>query len=216
MIAMRVFIDIETLPPERERLAQYPKLCDCDETEFRKLALDGDYGRVLVIGVIVERNGRIALNGCLGRDRQTLNFHLEERRTLASFWKLLKDFDPKHDTIIGHNILFFDLKILYKRSYINRVQPSVMLSFARYKSQPIFDTMHEWNKWDMRKFISLDELAQVLGLPSSKDNNINGSRVYEQFCEGCHKEIADYCMRDVRLTRSIYYRLTSPEAAEPE
>ena len=52
--------------------------------------------------------------------------------------------------------------------------------------------MHEWNKWDMRKFISLDELARVLGLRSSKDDNINGSRVYERFYEGCHKEIADY------------------------
>jgi predicted PolB exonuclease-like 3'-5' exonuclease len=96
------------------------------------------------------------------------------------------------------------------------VQPSVTLSFARYKSQPIFDTVYEWNKWDMRKLISLDELTRVLGMRSSKDSNINGSRVYERFCEGCHKEIADYCMRDVRLTRSIYYRLTQPEKAESE
>src|SRR5829696_10275873 len=108
--AMRVFVDIETLPPERDALARHPKLRDCDEAEFRRLALDGDYGRVLVIGVIIERGGKVVLSGCLGRERRTLNLHLEERRTLASFWKLLKDFDPKRDTIIGHNVLSFDLK----------------------------------------------------------------------------------------------------------
>ncbi|HZT59977.1 MAG TPA: hypothetical protein VFA21_15310 [Pyrinomonadaceae bacterium] len=166
-MAMRVFADIETLPPERDALAHHPKLSGCDETEFRRLALDGDYGRVLVIGIIIERDGRIALSGCLGRDRQTMNFHLEERRTLIGFWKLLKDFDPKRDTIIGHNILSFDLKVIYKRSYINRVQPSLTLSFARYKSQPIFDTMYEWNKWDTRKLISLDELARAEGRSAS-------------------------------------------------
>lgn len=215
-MVMRVFADIETLPPERDVLAHHPKLCGCDEAEFRKLALDGDYGRVLTIGIIVERDGQVVHRGCLGRDRQSMNFHLEERRTLAGFWKLLKDFNPHRDIIIGHNIFSFDLKIIYKRSYVNRVQPSIALSFARYKSQPIFDTMHEWNKWDLRKFVSLDELATILGLPSSKDGGINGSQVYEQFCEGYHNEIANYCMRDVRLTRSIYYRLTQPVAVEPE
>jgi hypothetical protein len=84
-MVMRVFADIETLPPERDVLAHHPKLCGCDEAEFRKLALDGDYGRVLTIGIIVERDGQVVHRGCLGRDRQSMNFHLEERRTLAGF-----------------------------------------------------------------------------------------------------------------------------------
>jgi hypothetical protein len=46
--------------------------------------------------------------------------------------------------------------------------PSVELSFARYRSQPIFDTMHQWNKWSPRKYVSLDRLAKILGLESSK------------------------------------------------
>jgi D-tyrosyl-tRNA(Tyr) deacylase len=31
--------------------------------------------------------------------------------------------------------------------------------------------------------------------------------LYDHFCEGCHQEIADYCMRDVELVRKIYYRM---------
>jgi 3'-5' exonuclease len=207
----RVFVDIETLPPKKEDLARYPKVCDCDEDEFRKLALTGDYGRVLAIGIIIERQDQIISSGVLGRERQSLLFHLDERRTLRAFWKLLKEFRPDRDVIVGHNIISFDLPFLYKRSVINRVSPSVELCFARYRSRPLFDIMCEWNKWDMRKFISLDELARILGLESSKQGGIDGAHVYDRFCEGCHQEIADYCMRDVRLTREIYYRMISPE-----
>jgi 3'-5' exonuclease len=206
-MVMRVFLDIETLPPDKTFLARFPKICHSTEEEFRQLALTADYGRVLTIGLIIERDGQITHEGCLGRDRQTMRFHLEEGRTLRGFWQLLKKFNPGRDLIITHNGISFDLPFLYKRSVINRVRPTVTLNFARYRSQPLFDTMHEWNKWDMRKLISLDDLARILGLESSKNGGIDGSKVYDHFCAGCHAEIADYCMRDVRLVRQIYHRM---------
>jgi predicted PolB exonuclease-like 3'-5' exonuclease len=135
-------------------------------------------------------------------------FHLDEGRTLRAFWKLLRNFNPRRDLLIGHNIFDFDLLFLYKRSVIHRVRPSVELSFARYRSQPIFDTMYEWEKWRWgRRHASLDELARVLNLPSSKQE-MDGARVYEEFCAGHHERIACYCMKDVELTRQVYYRLT--------
>lgn len=51
-------------------------------------------------------------------------------------------------------------------------------------------------------------LAKVLGLESSKGQGINGSRVYDKFCKGCHTEIADYCMRIVEIVPRIYYRMS--------
>jgi 3'-5' exonuclease len=214
---LRIFLDIETLPEDRGKLANYPKLCNCNEEEFRRLALSGDHGQVLSVGVIVEYDGKVIQSGCLGRDRQTMLFHLEERRTLLGFWKLLKSFNPRRDLIVTFNGLSFDLPFLYKRSYANRVKPSVELSFARYRSQPIYDVLMEWNKWDYRaRFVSLDELAKILGLESSKTEEIDGGQVYDRFCEGAHELIAAYCMADVHLTRRIYYRLVQPEGPEPE
>jgi predicted PolB exonuclease-like 3'-5' exonuclease len=68
--------------------------------------------------------------------------------------------------------------------------------------------MYEWDKWRWGgRHASLDALARVLGLPSSKQG-MDGSRVYEEFCAGRHDEIACYCMRDVELVRRIYCRLT--------
>ena len=212
---LKVFLDIETLPPDKTASAEITAGESRGEEEFRRLALNGDWGRVLTIGLVVEKNGQEIHRGLLGRERQTMMFHLDEARTLRAFWKLLKSFNPRRDLIIGHNIFDFDLLFLYKRSIIQRVRPSVELSFARYRSQPIFDTMHEWERWRwQRSYISLDELARVLGLETSKSEGMDGSRVYEKFCAGCHDEIARYCLRDVELVRQVYYRMVFAEPGE--
>jgi DNA polymerase elongation subunit (family B) len=209
VMGRRIFVDIETLPPDKDDCARgaSEEVASSSDEDYRRLALDGDFGRVLTVGVIVEEDEQIIHRGLLGRERQTMMFHLDEARTLHGFWKLLKGFNVRRDQIVGHNLFDFDLPFLYKRSVIQRVRPSVELPFTRYRSQPIFDTMHQWNKWSPRKYVSLDRLAKVLGLESSKSQGIDGGRVYDKFCEGCHQEIADYCMRDVELVREIYYRM---------
>ena len=226
----RLFIDIETLPPPEEARASInPALafklenrrCDlkpgsdvgCTEEQFRRLALHAEYGRVLSVGLIIEQDGAVICRGVLGRERESLRFHLDEGRTLKGFWKQLRGFDEKQDLIVGHNIYDFDLPFLYKRSVIQRVRPSVRLSFARYRSRPIFDTMKEWELWAWRPGIKLEELAEVLQLGMTKTEGMDGGCVYDRFLEERHQEIADYCLRDVELTREIYYRLTFEKSA---
>jgi uncharacterized protein (DUF3820 family) len=230
-MSKRLFIDIETLPPPEETRASInpvlvsklenkhrEALCaasvECTEEQFRQLALYAEYGRVLTVGMIVEQDGKIVCRGVLGRERESMRFHLDEAKTLRGFWKQLRDFDERQDLIIGHNIFDFDLLFLYKRSIIHRVQPSIRLSFARYRSRPIFDTMKEWEFWGWRPGIKLGELAEVLQLGTTKMDGMDGSSIYDRFCEGYHQEIADYCMRDVEVTREIYYRLTFEQAAD--
>src|SRR4051812_43980478 len=90
----RIFVDIETLPPDKHASAAMPEeIAACSDEEFRRLALDGDFGRVLTVGVIVEQNDKVIHRGLLGRERQTMMFHLDEARTLRAFWKLLRGFD---------------------------------------------------------------------------------------------------------------------------
>ena len=140
----RVFVDIKTILPDKGiPITGLPEeVAVCSDEEFCRLALDGDYGRVLTIGVIIEHDDQVLHRGLLGRERQTMMFHLDEVRTLCGFWKLLKGFNVSRDLIIGHNVFDFDLPFLYKRSVIQRVRPTVELPFTRYRSRPIFDTMH--------------------------------------------------------------------------
>lgn len=173
------------------------------DEEFRKLALRAERGRLLCVGLIVEDDGNTVHRGILGRDRQTMRFHLDEKRTLQSFWRLFENFNTRQDLIIGFNLFDFDLLFLMKRSVIHQVRPSITLSFARYRSQPVYDLMKEWEHWSWNR-ISLHELALSLNLKSSKEEGLSGPNIYDYFCANRHEEIADYCMRDVELAKRIY------------
>jgi predicted PolB exonuclease-like 3'-5' exonuclease len=71
-----------------------------------------------------------------------------------------------------------------------------------------------WSFTHWRHRIKLDEVARVLGLASSKENGMDGGKVYELFLAGRHQEIADYCLRDVAVTRAIYRRMNFFEENE--
>jgi hypothetical protein len=201
----RIFLDIETLPPDKSDPLVRDKIQHCSEEEYRKLALAPEYGRLLCIGLIVEQNGQIIHRGTLGRDRYSMLLHLDEARTLRAFWNLLKGFDPYKDLLIGWNVLDFDLHFLCMRSVIREVKPSIDVCFARFRDRPVTDLMWEFEHW--RRRLSLDEAAKILGLQTSKTDGIDGSKVYDLFLEGQHQEICDYALRDTHLTRAIYYRL---------
>lgn len=206
-------IDIETIPaPEPSGLAA---LSAKEQETFFKTALSGDFGRILCIGYSNEDDSGNFARGVLGWDEMREEFGGDEASILAEFWRVLRAFSPRRDVLVGHNIFDFDLKFIYKRSVILGVRPSVNLSFARYRNQPIFDTMHEWERWSYRGMVSLDKLAAVLGLASSKEGGVDGSLVYTLFRAGEHKTIRDYCLRDVELTRAIYRRMVFADHPSP-
>lgn len=205
----KIFLDIETLPPDTEVSEATANLETCDDKDFRKLALKAEKGRVLTIGVIIEENGKVTQQGLFGRERETGMFHVDEAKTLRSFWKIIGRVDERNDLLIGHNILDFDLPFLIKRSIINRVKPP-NISFRRYQKRPIYDTMWEWSLWGHR--ISLNDLCEAIGVKSSKDGDIDGSQIYDYYAAGRHDEIGLYCMRDVECTREVYYRINFQES----
>jgi hypothetical protein len=202
---VKLFFDIETLPGNESLKGEMlsgitlPKKLKTDEEveqweeeEYRKTALNGDYGRILCIGYIKETPEGIGKGILKG----------EEPQIVREFWELAKDVD----LFIGHNILDFDLKFIMKRSIILGVKPTQEVSLRRYYSERIYDTMHEWEKWS--GYISLDKLARVLGFESSKDLlDGDGGKVYDYYKDGKLENIYEYCMADVELTRKIYNRM---------
>ena len=163
------------------------------DSYFRGTSFSGEFGRIFCIGYAVNNQPAECLSG-------------NEKEILEQFWQIAKD----ANLFIGHNVMDFDLRFIYKRSVILGVKPTQELPFARYRSNPIFDSMREWEKWGSQG-AGLHKLALALGLESSKSDGIDGSQVYDFFLAGKTDEICQYCKRDVEVTRKIYNRMNFVE-----
>ncbi len=203
----KMVLDIETLPaPEhvhealKEIHAYRKKKRERNGEKYKKsfeeflaeTGLDGTFGRIFCISYAINDE----MIHCICDD--------DEKKMLENFWEAAKEVD----LFIGFNIMDFDLKYIIQRSIIHGVKPKtkVRLSFARYRSEPIYDAMHEWNQWGYGKNVSLDSLARALGLGSSK-KNMDGSEVFTYYKKGKYKEICNYCNADVEVTRNIYKKM---------
>lgn len=203
----KLFLDIETLPAEEisydalrflyaKKIAKKKNSAvNMEEKEdfeqyLLKTSFDGAFGKILCIGY--------AFND---EPVEILYNEGDEKETLRQFWELAK----RAELFIGHNIMDFDLRFIYQRSIVNRVIPSKEISFARYRSFPIFDTMKEWAKWSFG-MVGLESLALALEIPSPKDG-IDGSQVYDFYKKGKINEILEYCKKDVDTTRKVYKRM---------
>jgi len=193
---MRIcFMDIETVPTDRslEENGLLEAQLQLDEGDLiKKLSLAAATAKILCLCYAIEPP--------VGSEVQVLEG--EETEIIKNFWKLAVDCN----LFVGHNILDFDLRFIYQRSIIHQIKPSRELPFARFRSAPIFDTMHEWSKWG-REHASLDLLSRTLSIPSPKET-LDGSKVYPYYRAGKLADIVNYCKCDVDSVRQVYRRLT--------
>ena len=204
---MNLYLDIETLPAPGEKLevlkefynetiersrarGTYKNRVDKNfDTYFKNTSFQGEFGRIFCIGYATDNDDAKAFTG-------------DEKKILQDFWDLARG----ADLFIGHNVMDFDLRFIYKRSVVRNVKPTQNLSFARYRNSPIFDTMREWEKWGAQG-VSLHKLCVALSIGSPKEEGIDGSKVYDYFLKGKGDEIIKYCKRDVEATREVYKKM---------
>lgn len=196
------FFDIETVPTDRA--LQDNGLLDAqiklEEPELiKKLSLSAATAKILCIGYAIEPP----------LDSPVNILHGDEREILQEFWKLALDCH----LFVGHNVLDFDFRFIWQRSIIHQIKPLRDISFARFRSDPIYDTMQEWSLWG-REHISLDSLSRALGVPSPKEN-LDGSKVYPYYRDGKLMDICEYCKRDVESVRQVYRWLTFAKGPGP-
>ncbi len=108
----------------------------------------------------------------------------------------------------GHNIREFDIPFLARRMLANGI--SLPESFQLHGAKPweinMVDTLQWWKFGDYKNYISLNLLANVLGVPTSK-TDIDGSMVQDVYYrEGNLKRIVEYCQRDVVVVAQILRR----------
>ncbi len=219
-----LFIDIETVPcadqfaaltpamqQHWERKSKYLKNSEnqpatTGELFEERAGIFSEFAKVVCIGLgrLVEKEG--AWNLVLKSIA-----HDDEKKLLEEFCEVLGRFLKQFPKMqfCGHNIKEFDIPFLCRRMVIQSMQLPECLKLHGKKpwEVPHLDTLELWRFGDYKNYTSLSLLAEVLGIPSPKED-IDGSMVAGVYWkQNDLKRISAYCLRDVYTTARVYLRL---------
>ncbi|MFO0706064.1 MAG: 3'-5' exonuclease [Nitrospira sp.] len=166
-----------------------------DDELYAKSAFDGTFSRIVCIGLLefsdqMEARSAVAWYGG------------NERELLRQFWARIAQDRPS--LIITHNGLGFDLPFIKKRSIIHQVKPSYEINLAKFRTEPVYDTMAIWSNWDTRGWVKLDVLARALSVETKSGS---GEQVAEMWEQGQGQDLARYCLQDTYVTYACYCRM---------
>src|SRR5262245_21774799 len=130
-----------------------------------------------------------------------------ESQLLSAFWEVAKHYEG----IVTFNGRGFDVPFVYLRSAILNVPISRKdwLGY-RFATEPHCDLAEQLTFYGLsgrdgaaRRF-NLDFYCKAFGVESPKSHGVTGMDVSRLLAEGRHREIAEYCLRDVRATVHLY------------
>jgi len=217
-----LFLDIETIPEHEnfdelddekkelwEQKSQYQRKDEISAEEFYERAgIWAEFGRIICISV-----GYFNLKGDK-REFRVTTFHGEEAKLLAEFKNLLNShFSHPKKLLCGHNAKEFDFPYIARRMLIHGIELPYKLNLFGKKPWeiPHLDTMELWKFGDYKHFTSLKLMANVLGIPSPKQD-IDGSMVREVYYkEKDLDRIITYCELDVVTTAQVFLRLRNEQ-----
>jgi len=220
---INIYIDIETLPTDNEKIREriaatikapgnYKKpesikqwMDENFQTEFQaavqKTALDGTWGKIVCIGWAVDDGPVNVTIGdgefeVLTRWADGLAIEIDRIHGKSS-----EDYGRPWWTRaqwIGHNIQDFDIRFLWQRLRIHRLQLNFPLPMERYPKGPyIYDTMKEWSGYG--KYVKQTDLELAFGIERN-DPLASGADV----ATASLADIVAHCEEDVRCLRLIH------------
>ena len=131
----------------------------------------------------------------------------DETELLTLFWDVAK----KYDSVVTFNGRGFDVPFIYLRSALLNV-PITKKNWLgyRYAVEPHCDLAEQFTFYSVggqggaaRRF-NLDFYCKAFGVESPKSAGVTGNDVKELMEAGKFREIAEYCLRDVRATVELY------------
>ena len=213
-----LFLDIETVPEKKdyndlsqekqelwEQKSAYQRKDDYTAEEFYDRAgIWAEFGKIVCISV-----GFFSFKGNTRSFRVT-SYHGDEISILNDFKNLLESHFQWPDKLLcAHNGKEFDFPYIARRMIINGIEiPQKLNLFGKKPWEvPHLDTMELWKFGDYKHYTSLKLLANILNIPSPKDD-IDGSQVRNVFYEENDVDrIIMYCEKDTITVAQILLRL---------
>jgi hypothetical protein len=130
----------------------------------------------------------------------------EEAELLAAFWDVAR----RYETVVTFNGRSFDIPFLYLRSALLSVAISRKdwLGY-RFQVEPHCDladqlTFYTGGRDGATRRFNLDFYCKAFGIDSPKSHGVTGLDVNRLMAEARYRDIAEYCLRDVQATASLY------------
>ena len=169
-----------------------------DELFLSRSALVPEFGKIVCVCLgIVDTNGKFKTTVISDSDEKTLLTNV--RKTLIKcgemgYW------------LCGHNVKNFDIPMLGKRMVINGLLPPKILPSFDTKPWEIkaIDTRDVWQFGQYASISTLDLMCGVMGVESSKSEEMDGSKVHNNFWnEKTYDKINEYCEKDVVVLYNV-------------
>jgi hypothetical protein len=132
----------------------------------------------------------------------------DEKTMLWAFGQFLAAVCDENTTIVGHNVMRFDLPRLRGRYIWYRLSLPACLDPA----QPVYDTMRAFKYYSMEFYddiyVSLDTVCATFALPRKRPL-LNGSDIPRLYREGKYAEICVYNCLDAVVTESAFKLMTA-------
>ena len=131
----------------------------------------------------------------------------DEVELLTAFWDVAKHYDA----VVTFNGRGFDVPFIYLRSALLNVPISKKNWLGyRFATEPHCDLAEQFTFYSVsgrdgaaRRF-NLDFYCKAFGIESPKSHGVTGMDVGTLLAEKKFREIAEYCLRDVRATVELY------------
>ena len=183
-----------------------PEGMSAEEIYHKKAGILAEFGKIICISTAFfyeneEKQLALKMKSIYGND---------EVEILSIFTDLCNKMQQHHRNFQfgGHNIKEFDIPYICRRLLINRLPLPECLQLHDKKPWEVkmFDTLNWWKFGDNKNYVSLHLLANVLGIPTSK-NDIDGSKVQDVYYkENNLQRIVEYCQRDAVVTANVILR----------
>lgn len=125
-----------------------------------------------------------------------------EQEILQNFWSVI----PKYDQFITFNGRGFDCPFIMLRSAMLGVQTTRNLMPYRYDAGAHCDLLDQLTYYQVTRRFSLDFYCKAFGIQSPKANGITGLDMRSLVEQKRYRDIAAYCLGDVRATSELYRR----------
>lgn len=177
-----------------------------DEDLFHSRAgIYAEFGKIICIvaGKLYENE-----SGVMGIKTKAFFDH-DEANLLREFKAMIEKMNGTNARLCAHNGKEFDFPYLSRRMLIHGIAPPALLNLSGRKpwENPHLDTMELWKFGDYKHYTSLDLLAAIFNIPSSK-TDMDGSQVNTVYYkEKNFEKIKTYCISDVVVLTQLFLKL---------